>query len=616
MPSIIDPIYGHIRISGLEQLIINTPEMARLRRVQQLGLADLAFPGANHTRFEHSVGTLFIADKMAKALDFDEEEIVKVRLAGLMHDIGHCAFSHVVESVLKRNPGYQPVINGRKFLRHEMFTKYIITNSFHTKTEIAGHVETFAEPALFFEEIAKMATGDQDGLSKPYLAQIISDDIDADRIDFLLRDSYHTGVSLGLVDVDQIVGSLSLSNGRIVLGGFLSYDKDMALTAAESMLIARAHHYSAIIHNPKTQGARVMLLHALEKALLNLENSGKDVRATVLNFFLSYNDGDLLNFIETNGDASAKKLIMDIRNGRICDVVARFTHKNLNPMTRMALSTIARNGMAKKKFEDELSKRLGKRFGASVLVDLDVASGIPKSTRVKMGSDESFFYDESALANGLVRAISRQISLCIFGKLEDNSTLLQASRDFLLDIESLSPKLLHFIRNENNLPIEGLLLVFYSAHKMFRSEEDGRIIMPRLRNIAKIYWLIRELGKIERLRNLFDYKFHDRYGFPYSDRLFEDIQLLVAMGMVDEDLRYFEKNDRWKQRYEYVLTSDGLEYAEMISAAYQNELRIIDSYLSVNKHSIPRDYVSIAARRYKVDEFIYHKKNRMASEEK
>ena len=77
MPSIIDPIYGHVAISSFEQLIINTPEMARLRRIQQLGLADLAFPGANHTRFEHSVGTLFIADKIARSLGLDEEEIAE-----------------------------------------------------------------------------------------------------------------------------------------------------------------------------------------------------------------------------------------------------------------------------------------------------------------------------------------------------------------------------------------------------------------------------------------------------------------------------------------------------------------------------------------------------------
>src|SRR5659263_151043 len=592
MPSIIDPIYGHVAISSFEQLIINTPEMARLRRIQQLGLADFAFPGANHTRFEHSVGTLFIADKIARSLGLDGEEIARVRLAALLHDIGHCAFSHVVESILKRNPQYQPVLNGKNFLNHEMFTKHIIANSLHTKPEIGVHAD-----ASFFKEISRMATGDIEGVQH-YLSQIISNDIDADRIDFLLRDSYHTGVSFGLVDVDQIIGSMSLHNDRIVLGGTLSYDEDMALTAAESMLIARAHHYSAIIHNPRTQGARVMLLHALERTLAGYKESGNDIKAQVLEFFMKYNDSDLLNFIERNGDPQSKKLIANIRKAAICEAVARFTHKNLNPRTRMALSTIARNGEAKKMFEDGLAKRFAQRYGASVLVDLDVAGGIPKSTRIKIGDDESFLYDESALANGLVRAISRQISLCVFAKSTDNAALSHASHDFLLGIESLSPDLLRFIRNDNYLPIEGLLLIFYSAHRLFSSEDDGRITMPRLRNIAKIYYLVKELGKDERLKNLFDYRFHIRYGFSYSDKLFEDIQLLVAMGMVDEDLRYFEKMGRWQQRYEYVLTSDGLLYAESIAPAYQNELAIIKNYLAINKHSIPRDMLSVASKRY------------------
>ncbi len=594
MPSIIDPIYGHVAISAFEQLIINTPEMARLRRISQLGLADFAFPGANHTRFEHSVGTLFIADKIACSLGLAKEEISKVRIAALLHDIGHCAFSHVVESILKRNPQYQPILDGKNFLHHEMFTRFVIANSFHNKPEIAS----FAD-ASFFREISRMATGDIEGVSKPYLTQIISNDIDADRIDFLLRDSYHTGVSFGLVDVDQIIASMSIHNGRIILGGTLSYDEDMALIAAESMLIARAHHYSAIIHNPRTQGARVMLLHALEKTLAGYKESGNDVKAAVLKFFTIYNDNDLLNFIEANGDENSRKLIANIRNASICTAISRFTHKNLNPRTRMALSTIARNGIAKKMFEDGLAKRFADKYGASVLVDLDIASGIPKSTRIKIQDEESFLYDESALANGLVRAISRQISLCVFSKTEDNAALSKASHDFLLGIENLSPDLLRFIRNENYLPIEGLLLIFYSAHRLFSSEAEGMITMPRLRNIAKIYYLVRELGKDEKLKNLFDYRFHTDYGFSYSDRLFEDIQLLVAMGMVDEDLRYFENKGRWQQRYEYVLTSDGLLYAESIASAYQNELSIIKNFLYINKHSIPRDMLSVASRRYR-----------------
>ncbi len=89
MPSIIDPIYGRVLLSELEQQIISTPEMARLRRIQQLGLADIAFPGANHTRFEHSVGTLFIANKMAnfganikvyiKTIDIYTNRFLKIR---------------------------------------------------------------------------------------------------------------------------------------------------------------------------------------------------------------------------------------------------------------------------------------------------------------------------------------------------------------------------------------------------------------------------------------------------------------------------------------------------------------------------------------------------------
>ena len=316
----------------------------------------------------------------------------------------------------------------------------------------------------------------------------------------------------------------------------------------------------------------------------------------VLRFFTFYNDGDLLNFIEANGDEGARRLIQNLRKASICEAVARFTHKNLNPMTRMALSTIARNGVAKKMFEDGLAKRFAEKYGASALVDLDVAGGIPKSTRIKIGENEGFLYDESALANGLVRAISRQISLCVFSGTWDDA--VSASNDLLLGIESLSPDLLRFIRNENYLPIEGLLLIFYSAHRLFSTESDGRIAMPRLRNIAKIYQLVRELGKEEKLKNLFDYRFNDRYGFPYSDKLFEDIQLLVAMGMVDEDLRYFEKKGRWQQRYEYILTNDGLLYAELIAPAYQNELKTIENHLVMNKHSIPRDIVSIARNRY------------------
>lgn len=593
-----DPLHGHIHINRLESMLISTREMQRLRRIQQLGLADIAFPGANHTRYEHSIGTMHVANMMGHALGLEEEDIRKVRIAALLHDVGHSAFSHSVESVLARNPGFIPLIEGERFSSHEMFTSYIIRNNFPGYDTIASEVTSVfgADASEFFLEISAMATGDIVQCRQPYLAQIISGDIDADRIDFLVRDSYHTGVSLGLIDVDQIVDSLTLKDGRVVLGGHDSYSEDMSLAAAESMLIARSHHYSAIIHNPVTQSVRAMLLRALEASLDTVEDK-HEVMHAVTEFFTTFNDGDLLDFIKQHGPASANSLLQRIREGRICRIALRFNHQSLKPGIRMALSTIARYGAARKMFEQELTRRLEQYYKIPVLIDLSVARGVPKSIRIIKGTDEHFLYDESALANGLVRSISRQISLCIFSN-KGNAELEMDVYEILKRIEDLSPDLLRYIRNEKYLNIEGVMLIFYCLHILFSQKDNLKVSIPRIRNISCMYQLVEGFTKNKRLENLLDYRFHDRYGFPYSDSLFEDIQKLVAMGLVDEDLRYYDKNGHWAQRYEYVLTAEGVEYGENIAKYYHREMQQITEYLTRHKHGIPRDMVSIHNIRY------------------
>ncbi|MDF1533521.1 MAG: HD domain-containing protein [Methanosarcinaceae archaeon] len=594
-----DPVHKTVILSKLEQMLVNTRQVQRLRKIQQLGLADVVYPGANHTRFEHSIGTMHTASIIANSLGLEPEEVQKVRIAGLLHDVGHSALSHAVEGVLKRNTKFQPRIEGKKVVKHESFTKNIINNIFSNETNICQHVESEfgVDTHIFFDEIAKMATGDAHSLDRPYLGHIISGDIDADRIDFLLRDSYHTGVSLGLIDVDQIVQSLMIKDNRIVLGASegSSYGEDMALTAAESMLIARAHHYTAIIHHPKTQAARVMLLYALEDALSNVEeNGGKNaVTAAMIKFFTVYNDNDLLGFIKTNGSPNAKKFMTNIRDGKIYDPCVRFTQKTLPPVTKMALSTIARHGVAIKMFETELTKGLD-----DVLIDLSVASGVPKNTRVAIKDDECFFYDESVLANGLVRAISRQMSLTAFAHPDAVVDAVEMESKMRVLVDDISPKLIRFIRGEQYLPIEGLLLLIYGVHNIFEEKDSIYISIPKIRNITWLYNTVELFSKDEILKNLFDYSFHKRYGFPYSERLFEDLQILVAMGIVDEDLRYYESNERFKQRYEYVLTSDGVEYASSLKDSYGREFSAIMEYLGMNKHSIPRDIVKIQVNRY------------------
>ncbi|MBP2030181.1 hypothetical protein J2755_001115 [Methanohalophilus levihalophilus] len=402
-----------------------------------------------------------------------------------------------------------------------------------------------------------------------------------------------------MIDLDQILQSLSIKDGNIVLGfgDGCSYDEDMALTAAESMLIARSHHYNAIIHHPHLQSARTMLLRCLENALQNMAKAEGDdnVISSIEEFFISYRDADLLAFVRKWGDAKSSKLIDSLLEGNVYEPVFRFNQKTLSPSTRMTLSTIARHGVACKMFETELEKRLG-----DVFVNLDVASGVPKTTRVFVGEGDSFFYDESALAGGLVRAISRQLSLTAFAH-RDVATCRdgEEARMMMKDtVDELSPRLLGFIRQGQYLPIEGIMLLFYAVHSLFEEKGKDFVSIPRIRNITWLYKTVRNFGQHEKLKYLFDYKFHEKYGFPYSYRVYEDIQVLVAMGIVDEDLRYYEKAGRYHQRYEYVLTEHGVTYGKNLVGPYQYEFREIINMLKMEKHSIPRDIVTLPLKRY------------------
>ena len=108
---------------------------------------------------------------------------------------------------------------------------------------------------------------------------------------------------------------------------------------------------------------------------------------------------------------------------------------------------------------------------------------------------------------------------------------------------------------------------------------------------------IKDLGPAG-LCGLFDYSFHSEYGFPYSERLFEDIQILVANGMIYQDVRHYEDKGRWLQRYEYMLTADGIKYAEMVAGSYSKEAEALANHLRLEKHTIPYDVVSLYLKRY------------------
>jgi HD superfamily phosphohydrolase len=196
-----DPIHGFVRLLGRECDIVDTPLFQRLRRIHQLAMAYMVYPGALHTRFDHTLGVTDVAGRMCDHLRIDEGHRTLVRMAGLLHDVGHGPFSHVSESVL--NALSEPELEktaGKKEKIHELITEKIIRQHPDLSGPLSGNDR---------EEVAKLL---KSGLDEAVHRDIISGPLDADKQDYLLRDSKYCGVTYGIFDISQL--HLTLCQGR------------------------------------------------------------------------------------------------------------------------------------------------------------------------------------------------------------------------------------------------------------------------------------------------------------------------------------------------------------------------------------------------------------------
>jgi len=191
-----DPIHGFISLTSKELEIVDSPIFQRLRGIKQLAFAHLVYPGALHSRFEHSIGVFHISSLIAKSssLGLGKEDVDIVRLAALIHDIGHGPFSHVSEEALEIYCDKEKIekrLKGDREKIHELITEDIILNS--KLCDIIGKRDC--------EIIAKLLSS---GYGDPALKSIVSGPIDADKQDYLLRDSYYCGVKYGVFDLHQL----------------------------------------------------------------------------------------------------------------------------------------------------------------------------------------------------------------------------------------------------------------------------------------------------------------------------------------------------------------------------------------------------------------------------
>jgi HD superfamily phosphohydrolase len=225
--------------------LIETAEFQRLRRIKQLGMSELVFPGANHNRFAHSLGVMNMARRFLQTLEREsgtlpEEQRIAVLTASLLHDVGHGPFSHTFEKVTEES--------------HEARTIEIIQDSDTQVHQCLSEFNTTLPQTLaaFFDE--DLEGGERAKLIPPHLTQVVSSQLDADRFDYLLRDSYATGTQYGRFDANWLLQHLHLDDDRKRF--YLSHK---GIIAAEAYVFARHHMYKTVYFHKTTRAAEVML---------------------------------------------------------------------------------------------------------------------------------------------------------------------------------------------------------------------------------------------------------------------------------------------------------------------------------------------------------------------
>jgi uncharacterized protein len=251
-----DPIHGSIGFDKeREKLIIdlvNTKEFQRLRRIRQLGALFLTFHGAEHTRFTHSVGTAFMAKRMFDALKASGEIAQRGRAAertrlvaiaaALLHDIGHGPFSHL----------YEKVFNDR---RHEEWTRMIVRDG-------RGEIGRLLRRSGMSEEILAV----YDRTFRPaFVSDIVSSQLDADRLDYLLRDSFMTGVAYGRYDLEWILINLRLARRKKDSRLRLAINATKGYHAAEQFVIGRYLMYEQVYYHKTSRAAEQMIRTAMQR---------------------------------------------------------------------------------------------------------------------------------------------------------------------------------------------------------------------------------------------------------------------------------------------------------------------------------------------------------------
>jgi len=387
-----DPLHGSIKVDGIFLDILDRHEFQRLHYVKQLGLANKVFPGANHTRSEHSLGVYHLAGRMTDALDLCDEESKAIRAAAMLHDICHPPFSHTMEEILENETGSDHMELARKLITGRIPTFMERDRDLFGGSEpISKILEAEGISPEFVCDLISYHESKKEGLdvfmtsekqsffsSKDYAHQIIHGPVDADQMDYLVRDAHYTGVSHGSIDMDRLMSQMRLFNNTLVLekGGII---------ATEGLMVSRALMYSSVYYHKTVRIAEMMLTKAAEI-------SGLDLSELYL-----MDDSDMTSALISSGGKSSELMRSVLRRILYKKAFAMYTID----MDEDALSDLAKHSGYddRKRLEAEIAEQAGVDF-SDVVVDMPSRSTLLNN--VKIGKT-----GVSILHDGKVRPITK-----------------------------------------------------------------------------------------------------------------------------------------------------------------------------------------------------------------
>ncbi|HSB47539.1 MAG TPA: HD domain-containing protein [Candidatus Bilamarchaeum sp.] len=348
-----DEIHGTVEFNELEERIIDSEDFQRLRRIRQMSVTNLVYPGANHTRFEHSIGTAHLSAIIARKLGLEPDLVSKVKLYGLLHDIGHTAFSHEGEDIVKKYVG-----------DHEELG--------HKRLESGPVADILSE---------NYRPGEIAGIGRSPYGSIITSDLGSDRMDYLKRDALNTGVAYGIIDIDRIVHTLAMREGELCLskGG---------LEAAEYLLVARFMMFSTVYMHHTVRIATAMLYRAMEGAIKDKSVSPEE-------------------FARMDDEQAMARLLSSPEGGRFAGALQK--RRLLKEIGSFGTDELGQLDAAR------LEKELGQRLGSDIIVDYP--HQFFKPVGLKVVTDEGLLpmLSMSKLIQSLERAEKERMRVLVLG---------------------------------------------------------------------------------------------------------------------------------------------------------------------------------------------------------